>query len=59
MSQTLILQSPHLANARLPISRHYFDLPDTLPDNILRLNVHDGYPPLPPPNFRTTKLTTR
>ena len=47
MSQTLILQSPHLANARLPISGHYFDLPDTLPDNILRLNVHNGYPRVP------------
>jgi len=47
MPQTLILQSPHLARAALPISRHYFDLPATLPNDILRLPTHGDYPRLP------------
>ena len=47
MPQTLILQSPHLARAALPISRHYFDLPATLPNDILRLPTHGDYSRLP------------
>ena len=47
MPQTLILQSPHLARAALPISHHYFDLPATLPNDILRLPTHGDYPRLP------------
>ena len=47
MPQTLILQSPHLARAALPISHHYFDLPATLPNDILRLPTHGDYPCLP------------
>ena len=47
MSQTLILQSSHLANARLPISSHYFLLPHPLPNGILRLPTNGDYPRLP------------
>ena len=47
MSQSLILQSPHLASAQLLISEHYFDLPDTLPDTVLRLSVNHDYERVP------------
>ena len=47
MSQSLILQSPHLANAWLPISGHYFNLPDSLPSDILRLNTDGDYERVP------------
>ena len=61
MPQTLILQSPHLARAALPISHHYFDLPATLPNDILRLPlmaITPVCPPQPPLNFSNSKLTT-
>ena len=47
MSQSLILQSPHLASAQLLISEHYFDLPDALPDTVLRLPVNHDYERVP------------
>ena len=47
MPATLILQSPHLARARLPISAHYFDLPDALPNSILRLPTDGDYTRIP------------
>ena len=47
MPPTLILQSPHLAQARLPISAHYFDLPDALPSDILRLPTDGDYTRIP------------
>ena len=47
MPATLILQSPHLARARLLISAHYFDLPDALPNSILRLPTDGDYTRIP------------
>ena len=47
MSQSLILQSPHLASAQLLISAHYFDLPDALPNSILRLPTDGDYTRIP------------
>ena len=41
MSNVLVLQSPRLAGAWLPISEHYFPIPDSISGNVLRLPLDD------------------